>query len=268
MIFRHFSYKSFIIEHIDKMPKNGRGQFKSLSDHLGVSTVVISQTFKGERQLSSENAFKTAKFFKLGQLETKYFLKLVDFEKSSNHELKSYLLDELKGLQKKSKKIQSTYSKFKELSNEDKLEFYSDRYYSSIRMASSLESLNTPQDFAAFFNLQLTKVKKILSFLLRTELCKEVNGKISMGPQHTFVASDSPFIKNHHRNWRIYSIQKIDDFDTDTELMYTAPMSLSKEDFTKLRANLLKVIDETLKLVEPSEEETIGCLNIDFLKLR
>lgn len=267
MIFNYLSYKAFIADHIEKMPKNGRGQFKKLAEYLGISTVVVSQIFKANRELSPENAFRTAKFFGLNSLETKYFLKLVEYEKASHHELKTYLLEEINKLQVKSKKIKSSYQNSKVLSDEDKLEFYSDRYYSSIRMASSIDGVDNVKDFAEFFNIPESKTQKIINFLIRTELCKYENGRITMGPQHTFVAADSPFIRNHHRNWRIYSISKMDNFNQDEELMYTAPMSLSKKDFVILRNNLLKVIDETLKIVGPSKEETVGCLNIDFLKL-
>ena len=70
MIFSHLSYKGFINEYFESLPKAGRGQSKKLADHLGDSTVVSSQTLKGERDFSNENAFKTAQFLKLNSFET------------------------------------------------------------------------------------------------------------------------------------------------------------------------------------------------------
>lgn len=268
MIFNYLSYKEFISSYFNSLPKNGRGQYKRLSEFLGVSTVIVSQTLKGEREFSSENAFKTTQFLNLNPLETKYFLKLVEYQKAGHHELKKFFQDELKQLQKESKKVKSSYSSFEELKDEDKFKFYSDRFYSSIRMASSLPHLNSTDDFASYFKISKEKAENIISFLVKTKLCIKKDGNITMGPQHTFVSANSPFIKNHHKNWRLYSIQKIDNFNIENELMYTAPMSLSKDDFIKLRSNLLKVIEDTVKLVGPSKEEMVACLNIDLLHLK
>lgn len=267
MIFGFVLYKDYINQYFESLPKGGRGQYKKLAESLAVSTVVISQTLKGERDLSSENAFKVSKFLKLNLFETQYFLKMVDYQKAGNFELKSFLLQELKQMQKESKKVKSRYEKTHELNDEDKFQFYSDRFYSSIRMASSLPDLNSVKDFADYFHLSIDKAEEIVEFLLKTKLCVQKNDKITRGTQHTFLPASSPYIKNHHKNWRLFGIQKIDQLETEDELMYTAPMSLSREAYQQLRVNLLKTIEETVKIIAPSEDEMIACLNIDLLKI-
>lgn len=267
MIFTYLSYKDFLNDYFETLPKAGRGQATKLADYLQVSTVIISQTLKGERELSLENAFKTAEFLDFSPLETKYFVKLVEYQRAGHHGLKDLYKEDLLKLRKESQEVKSKYREFSELKDEDKFQFYSDRFYSSIRMASSLPDLNTVEDFATYFNIPSDKAQEIISFLLRTKLCVKKEDKITMGPQHTFIPANSPFIKNHHKNWRLYSISKIDNFNLDDELMYTAPISLSKEDFKLIRKNLLKTIEETLKVVSPSKEEMVACLNIDLLKI-
>ena len=118
MIFNYLSYKDFISNYFDSLPKNGRGQYKRLSEFLGISTVIVSQTLKGEREFTSENAFKTTQFLNLNPLETKYFLKLVEYQKAGHYELKKFFQDELKQLQKESKKVKSSYTSFEELKDE------------------------------------------------------------------------------------------------------------------------------------------------------
>ena len=267
MIYRYLSYKAFIIEHFEKMPAQGRGQAKKLADFLGVSTVVVSQTLKGTRDFSAENAFKVTQFLKLSPFEAQYFMKLVDYEKAGHHELKTFLLQDLKQMQREGKKVKNKYNKTHELSDEDKFEFYSEKFYSAIRMASALPEMNTIKDFAKYFHLTDEKAEDILAFLLSRNLCVETDGKISRGTQHTFLPASSPYIKNHHRNWRLHAIDRVNHLDSENELMYTAPMSLSKEAYQKLRENLLQVIQDTVKLIGPTEDEMIACLNIDLLKI-
>lgn len=266
MIFQYLSYKEFLNDYFSSLAGGGRGQSKKLAEFLGVSTVVVSQTLKGDRDFSIENAFKTTKYLKLSTLERKYFLKLVDYQKAGNYELKEFYLSELKDLQKKSREIKSKYSGVTELSDDDKAIFYSDRFYSSIRMASSLPTLNKVEDFAKYFNITQKRAQDIISFLVRTKLCKQDENGLSLGVQSTFVPANSIYIKNHHRNWRLHSMNRIDQLGKD-ELMYTAPFSMSLKDYETLRVNLLKVIEDTIKLIGPSKEETIACLNIDLLKI-
>jgi uncharacterized protein (TIGR02147 family) len=267
MIFNYTDYKAFIRDYIQEQPTRGRGLYAKLAAHMGASSVVISQTFNGDRELSLENAFKVTTFLKFNQFETQYFLKLVEYARAGNFELKQFFLAEIQKMQEESKKVKNRYDKTHELSDEDKFTFYSDRYYSSIRMASALPTMNTVEDFAEYFDLSLEKTQEIIQFLLERDLCQLTDGKIKRGIRNTFIPSSSPYIKNHHRNWRLYSIQKVDKIDNDKELMYTAPLSLSLEAYEEVRDELLQTIQRVIKKIGPTADETIACLNIDFLKL-
>lgn len=267
MIFNYTDYKTFIREFALERPSKGRGFYSQLASHMGASSVVISQTFNGERELSLENAFKVTTFLKFNQFETQYFLKLVEYARAGHYELKNFYLAEIKKMQEESKKVKNRYDKTHELSDEDKFTFYSDRFYSSIRMASSLPHMNDIEDFAKYFNLSLEKTKDILQFLIERELCVIQDGKIQRGIRNTFIPSSSPYIKNHHRNWRLYSIQKVDQLDNNKDLMYTAPLSLSREAYEELRSEILQTIQKMIKKIGPSEDEMIACLNIDLLTI-
>ena len=267
MIFRYIDYKAFIRDYIQEQPTKGRGLYAKLAVHMGASSVVISQTFNGDRELSLENAFKVTTFLKFNQFETQYFLKLVEYARAGHFELRKFYLAEIHKMQEESKKVKNRYDKTHELSDEDKFTFYSDRYYSSVRMASSLPHMNTIEDFAAYFNLPSEKIKEIIQFLIERDLCQIVDGKIQRGIRNTFIPSSSPYIKNHHRNWRLYSIQQVDKIDNEQELMYTAPLSLSKEAYEEVRAELLQTIQRVIKKIGPTADEMIACLNIDLLKL-
>lgn len=248
------------------LPKGGRGQAKNLSEYLNSTSVAISQILKGNRHFTDEQSFKTAHFLKLGVLETKYFLKLVAYQKASSFELKEYIMLELIELQKESKKVKTKYKNFKELKEKDKCEFYSDRLYSATRMLSSLTHINTVDDVSNHFKISKNHASDIIDFLRSRNLIIQRDNRLIPGPQHTFISAESGYIKNHHKNWRLYAINKTENLDIATELMYTAPISLSVEAYDELREKLLKVIKETVELITPSKEEMVACLNIDLLK--
>lgn len=266
MIFQYVNYQDYLLDFFKNLPNEGRGQAKRLSDHLGVSSVVVSQVLNKQREFSMENAFKVTQFLELNSFETNYFLKMVEYAKAGSFELKEYLKNELSKLQEESKKLTHRYTDKNELSDEDKFTFYSDPLYSSIRMASSLPHLNTIEEISQYFHLPIERVNKMIDFLVSRKLCVVNEGKIQRGKQNTFIPADSPYIKLHHSNWRKMAIDKARDLSTN-ELMYTAPMTLSQKDFELVRENLLKTIQETVKILGPSEDEVMACLNIDFFKL-
>jgi uncharacterized protein (TIGR02147 family) len=265
--FKEKSYKDLLSNIILDKPKSGRGIAKALAQHLNSSSVAVSQILKGDRDLSDEQAYKTSLFFGFTELETKYFLKLVTQNKAANFEYRGFLENELKKIRLEAKKVKSRYKNYKELKEVDKAIFYSDKYYSATRILTSLDSFNTPEELANYLSIPTEKVEEVLDFLMENKLVEKTkNDELMVGSQHTFIPADSIHIKNHHRNWRLHSLERVNDLDLSNELMYTAPIALSHEDYQKLRDNILAFIKETLELLGPSKEETVGCFSIDLVK--
>jgi hypothetical protein len=73
-------------------------------------------------------------------------------------------------------------------------------------------------------------------------------------------------VASHHRNWRQKSIEKSEKLSKE-ELMFTAPISLSKADFLKVRETLVNAIQGATEIIEPSEPEAAACINIDLFYL-
>ncbi|MNT19470.1 hypothetical protein D3C72_1547300 [compost metagenome] len=84
-----------------------------------------------------------------------------------------------------------------------------------------------------------------------------------MAQQSTHLEKGSPFLIKHHGNWRVEAIQKSEVL-TDEEMMFTANVSLNKEDFLKIRETLVKTIQDVLKTVKDSPAEDVANLNIDL----
>ena len=65
---------------------------------------------------------------------------------------------------------------------------------------------------------------------------------------------------------RIAAIQSLHQME-NRDLHYSTISSLSKKDALRLRALLMKTIQDYVKIVQPSKEEAIYNLNIDFYEL-
>ncbi|WP_413578788.1 DUF4423 domain-containing protein [Bdellovibrio sp. HCB290] len=113
--------------------------------------------------------------------------------------------------------------------------------------------------------LSRSQAESILNFLVQTGLCKEGNGVFGIGDAHLHLPNESPLVVKHHTNWRMKSIQKMDNRE-NVELFFTAPMSISEKDFAVIREKLTASIKEIVGVAKDSPAEEVVCLNIDFFK--
>lgn len=264
-IFDYLDYKSYLNDLIRSYPKQGRGQARKLAEHLAVNSVVISQVLSGTRDFSTEQALSVAGYFGLDDRATDYLMDMVAMARAGTHELKKFHRSRIEIARAENKEIKSRVSKHKELNDFEKSRFYSDWFFAGIALLTSIDGYNSVESIATYFGLDRKKVADVIAFLLETGLCKEENGRIGMGITSTFVDNTSPYINGHRRNWRLKGLERFTQPGRD-DLFYSAPYSLSEEDATLIRKQLLEAIAAVSKRVTDSPCETLMCLNIDWFR--
>lgn len=265
-IYRFRDYKEFVLEWVQAQPKKGYGQFKKMADHLGVGTVFISQVFKGDRHFSEEQAFELSLFLNLLENETRYFVTLVRFARAGTKKLQVHIQQELARLSHESKELKNRIRSDKDLDDASKAIFYSDWFYSAIRLATDIKGLRDVAELSARFNLPIEKVKDAVEFLLKTGLCEWREGELRMGPKIVFLSNDSPHIMSRQRSWRIRAFQKMETANREN-LFFTCPLVCSHATAESLRRKILGLIDEVLHDVKESPSEELACLNIDWFRV-
>ncbi|MGZ3695024.1 MAG: DUF4423 domain-containing protein, partial [Bdellovibrionota bacterium] len=107
------------------------------------------------------------------------------------------------------------------------------------------------------------RTASLLKFLTENGLCIERNSRYMMGLQKTHLERNSPHLPRHHSNWRLRAIERSEQL-SDEELLYTAPVSLSKKDFQELREEMVAFVQKFLDKVHASPAEEVACFNMDF----
>ncbi len=261
------NYKSLVLNLLAAMPREGYGQFRKIAEHLNVNSVIVSQIFKGDRNLTLDQALELGFYFGFSKLETEYFLVLVQIERSGSHRLKVHLENQLQEIREKSQELKERLPHDKVLTEETKAIFYSTWYYSGIRLLTGVEGMNSVDAIAEHLALPRATVKRVAEFLVAHGLCLEENGKLRMGPQLTHLEASSPLLTRHLTNWRLRGLQNLEPPSSD-ELFYSAPMVLSTNDVMWVRERLIEVIEAVLARVKNSESERLTCLNIDWFDFR
>lgn len=82
-----------------------------------------------------------------------------------------------------------------------------------------------------------SEVRQVLEFLSQQGLVREsspLNYKI--GPQTTHLPAASPWLRQHHRNWRTKALEGLEDLGQN-EISYTASMAISEACLYEVREN-------------------------------
>lgn len=267
-IFSFKDYRQLIKTLINEQPGGGHGEMSRLSEHLQIHPSRLSQVLSGTVHFTLDQASDLGGFFGFSDLETEYFITLVQLERAGSPRLRQVSSRQLERIRKLAGEVVNRVSREKVLTQIEKAVFYSGWKYSAIRLATSNEELQTISALADYFKITPEKVREIVDFLLKAGLCVQNGDRIQMGPKTTHLESSSPLVLNHHRNWRIKAMQLHESLGP-SELAYTCPVSINVEDELEIREMLMQTISKFLKKVTASEPvSSLNCLTLDWFRIR
>ena len=206
---------------------------------------------------------RVTQYIGLAELETEYFLNLVQINRAGSKALREHYQRRREQIKQTSLNVKEHIPKARELSDYEKSVFYSSYIYSAIRLSTSIGKGLSLNEIIDRFDLPRERVIKILQFLLSTNLCREQDGRYVMGEQMTHIDRSSPLLLRHHHNWRVKALERSENL-SDEELQFTGPVSLSAQDFKLIRAQLVAIINQSLETVKKSEATNVACLLIDW----
>jgi uncharacterized protein (TIGR02147 family) len=266
-LFEFTNYKDFVRKKLKTLPKNGHGQYLRIAKLLGIHTTMVTHIFKGDSNLSIEQALKLAEHFVFTPLETDYFVTLVQSERASNTQSRRYFSEQLTTLKTRALNLTERLHVKKSLDERDQPIFYSAWYYSGIRLLTAIHDFKSTEAIAEMIDLPHATVARAMEFLLSTGLVVQKNGKFSIGETLTYVSRDSRLVSKHHLNWRLKAIQQLD-YVPDEDLVFTNSIALSASDFQKIREELVKFLEKYKEIGDPSPAEQLCFLTLDWRTLR
>lgn len=266
-VFEFSNYKLFLKDWLKRRPKQGRGELLRFADHLSVHPTLVSQVINGEKDFSPEHALALGEYLGLDEPELEYFLLLVHLERAGSKKLRIFYEQKVQRTRAKNLEVVSRLPKTgKALSKEQRAQFYSDWLYSAVRLLTSIDPPLGTADIARRLEAAEKDVQEVVDFLVAVGLCKQTDGKYEVAVQRTHISPDSRLVNRHHTNWRLRAIQKMEKRESK-DLFFTAPLTLSDQDFHKLRTVLLETIEDIGKTVEPSPAQTLACINLDWYRV-
>lgn len=265
-IFEYSGYKEFVRDSLLSMPHRGRGQYRRMAEQMRVHTTLLSHVFRGDKELTAEQACAVASFLGLHELESDYLLALVERSRAGSPALKLAIDRRLATLRERHQQLEHRVPGARMLSREERTTFYSQWYYSAVRLTASLPGMKDAQAIAARLGLPREVVQAALTFLLDADLLAREGEGYRLVAKRTHLGASSPLAATHHRNWRVQAMSRYERM-TPRDFAFTAPISLSRADFGLIRELLVDAVGKVTQIVEPSSCESLGILNVDWLEL-
>lgn len=244
----------------------GRGEYRKIAQALRMHTTLLSQILGGRKCLTEEQAVRLCEYLGLLPLETDFFLKLVQLERSGSESLTRLYRRQLQELRDQSYEAKSRVPEAKSMTEADRALFYSSWQFTLVRLMTSIDRFQTPGSISDYLGLPVTRVREILEFLVSRGLCEAIGGRFRRTEKNTHIEARSPLAVRHHQNWRTRAIGLQEAMSPD-DLAFTAPVSISRKDFQKIRGILLDAVAEISKKVEASPCEEVAYFGIDWIKL-
>ena len=266
-IFKFTDYRSFLRDYISSLPKKGRGEINRMAQFAGIHPSLLSQVLAKDKNLSLEQAQLVSEWTNLTRPESEFFMTLVNLQRAGTEKLRSYFREKLQEQKTQSVELRQRVRQDRELSSEEKATFYSHWLYAAVWISTSLGTGLTLEEVRERFDISHGRAATILNFLTETGLSVLEDYRYRMGPQSIHLERGSPYLYQHHTNWRLRSVDVSDRISAE-ELMYTAPMSVSESDLKKIRDRLAEVVKEVTDIAIASPAEATVCFNLDFFRIR
>lgn len=154
----------------------------------------------------------------------------------------------------------------KDLSLEDQATYYSHWFYGCIHVLLSIPDLQTKDALAAKLGLPGKKVGEVLQFLVDKGLALKDGQSYKIGPRHLHLPENSPLVVKNHSDWRTRALVSLGN-PLPEDMHYSVVFTLSREDVEKIRARLVQLVVENLKIVAPSKEECAYAFTMDFFEI-
>lgn len=264
-----FDYRDYRKYLRDQLPTQGpkRGARSSLAKVMRCQTAFITQVLTGKNQLSLEHAETINEFLHHSDVESEFFLLLVQLDRAGTMALKRRVEGQVQKAIDQQEQVAQRIKKHRPLNETEQWIYYSHWVYSAIHILCSISRhAQDAHSIAAALKTDLELTRRSLQFLMQIGLIKKTSHGFGLTEKFIHVDPSSPMLIRHHLNWRNY-VQRSFESPRPEALHFTAVYSMSKADYSRLRKLLLDFVESSNQLIQDSVEEVLINLNLDLHQL-
>jgi uncharacterized protein (TIGR02147 family) len=268
-IFEFRDYKHYLSDLSERSQAVGRGYGRKLAEAAGCRTAYISQVLRGSAQLSLEQALGISRMLGHSDHENEFFLLLVQHERASTIDLKSYFKRKIDTLARN--RLQKKMPRSASLPDSSQATYYASWYFIAVHMALTIDGLREPLAIAQRLSLSLERVREVLEFLENAGLVLRKGTEYHSGSNTLHLSPKSGWTARHHANWRLQAIKAFDRGSkpgkSGPDLHYSSVLTISHQDAILIKDRLLREVSAIAEIVTPSPSEELFSFDVDFFAI-
>lgn len=240
--------------------KNPSYSLRAFARFLGVSPAYISQIFSNKRIVSDQKAKEFSKKFKWTAKKRNLFFALIQYEKTTDIQLKADFLEQIENLSELD---------FLEL-QEDQFQLIAEGYhYSILELTNVKDFCSTPYWISKRLGISLQQAEEGIQRLLRLGLLTQKQGIYKKtSPNLRVQEIPSSAIKSFHQEklrLAALALEKHDFWDRD---FLGVTLSICKKDLPHIRELSRDFIERLMKLSDKSQsQDAVYHLSTQFFRL-
>lgn len=266
-VFKYRDYKEFLRQKIAENAK--RGYQTRLAEAAGCKRAFLSQVLHTHIHFTPDHAAGLCQFWEMNEVETDYYLSLLDHARAGTPSLRTLLGKRLERLRQSRENLKQRFQR-PEISEIDKQSlYYSSWLWSAVHIGCTIPALQSEAALAKQLKVGSQDIREVLNGLEAMGLITHASdGRWRPTQDQVHLSKDSPFNVTNHVHWRNRAIHHLSQFGKEgTALNYTGVHSMSREDFLEIKELFLKAIDRAHEKITASDCEQLVCSNIDFFTL-
>lgn len=261
-VFEFNDYKSFI----EFQLKKNWGEVSRLAKAAGCQRSYFSQVVHGPQHLTPDHAFGLCSYWKMSPEENEYFQLLVQKDRAATLDYRQHLERRLAELKKENENISERLERKNPLTGEKEALYFSAWYWAGIHTLTSIPEFQSVEAIADKLQISKGMVLFCLQHLEQHGLVTKKGSEWLHSRQNIHVSKASPLVTCHHNNWRQKATMH-SQTGQDDGLHFTDVRSISRADYERIKNLLLDQIEKIADIAEPSKEEELVNLNLDFYKI-
>lgn len=259
-IYTYEDFRSFLHDAVTDLKKQSVGfTYRNFAKAAGFgSPNFLLLLIKGERNLSVKAAAKIAKAFGLEGLQINFFENLVMYNQAKISDEKIIYATQIV-------KIRSQLDSF--ILKGDQFNYYTNWRHVAIKELIHINPKLTNPEIAELLTPQcsVSDVENSVQILINLGFIKKENGAFQTLVQN--VSTGDKFISTgvvqFHKNMMQLAAESLDRFRSNDRDITSTTVSLSKENFEKIRLKIKDLRQEILALAE-SEQNEMSVMQVNF----
>lgn len=264
-----FDHANYLVVLQEVLAENAgiRGYKSSMARAMGCQASYLSQVLVGKVNITPEQALALADFWNFEELETEFFLTLVNYERAGTERLRRRLRKAIEELREKSYLFRSQHrgnvKPLVKVNPEDAIFYWSNWECTAIFEYLKLPEARKLSQIAQRFHLPLEFVGRLLERMKRMGLVEVENDLWKAAGEIEISVDEIGLIQSFHRAMRDRANYRL--ITPETMLMtFTLIGGISKSDLHVVSNLLREMTVKAASLQKESQAEELVSLCVDF----